>query len=325
MRVLSRSKPVYSLAFLRSGPEIACASGASACIWNYASARPKDVRAACVQPEGQVRFIAQAPAQGHLITANRDGTIRRWDEAGTSEASPPAFAPFQPTAAAISPDGRRLAFAGGNVAKRDSNESGRALAMQIAAEGGAIEEIGHFNLHFGAVRSIAFDPSGERLILGTTRVHALPWTPNARGELDIFDARARCWNGRRPQQQPPLDRPGAAVAEAAAISPDGALLATAGDARILLWDLRASRWFQTLVGLERDNVLAFAPAGDALLSAGHDGLLRIWDLPAGRERARFDCGLKKLHALALSPDGTLAAVGGDRGVALVELDERMLG
>lgn len=339
MRVLSRSKPVYSLAFLQSRPEVAFAQGSAAGAWDYASPRPKDVRGICPcdQPEGQARFVACLPpgdrlataSPDRLITINRDGNIRLWGPGGAPELGSAAFENYSGlTAAAISPDGSRIAIATGTISKRDSNEFGRVRVLQVAPEGDAVEEVGLFQIRSGAVRSLAFDPAGPRLILGTTRVHALPWAPNTRGELDAFDARARAWDDRsrrRQQQKPPLDRPGLAVAESVAFSPDGSLLATAGEARILLWDPATGRWLGSIVGLERDNVLAFTPAGEALASAGRDGLLRIWDLSSGRERARFDCGLKGLNALAFSPDGTLVAAGGDRGIALIELDAGLLG
>jgi WD40 repeat protein len=337
MRVLPRSKPVYSLAFLQSGPEIAFAQGSAAGAWDYTSPRPKAVRSICPcdQPEGQVRFIARLSAgdrlavasPDRLITVSRAGNIRLWGPGGTPELGSAAFENYSGlTAAAISPDGSRIAIATGTISKRDSSEFGRVRVLQVTPEGDVAEEVGLFQIHSGAVRSLAFDPAGSRLLLGTTRVHALSWAPNARGELDVFDARVRTWDNRSGRRQkPPLDRPGHAVAESVAFSPDGSLLATAGEARILLWDPATGRWLGSIVGLERDNVLAFTPAGEALASAGRDGLLRIWDPSSGRERARFDCGLEGLNALAFSPDGTLVAAGGDRGIALIELDTDLLG
>jgi WD40 repeat protein len=71
---------------------------------------------------------------------------------------------------------------------------------------------------------------------------------------------------------------------AAAVSPDGTRIATAGfDETIRIWDLSSGRERRTLTG-HRDwvNSIAFTGDGRALLSAGRDRTVRIWDLNNGK-------------------------------------------
>jgi WD40 repeat protein len=61
------------------------------------------------------------------------------------------------------------------------------------------------------------------------------------------------------------------------------------------------------------NALAPAPDGRHILSASHDGTIRIWDLETGGAVKAFDWGIGPVTAVAFAPDGltcTAAAING---------------
>lgn len=86
-------------------------------------------------------------------------------------------------------------------------------------------------------------------------------------------------------------------------------------------DLRGPEWFVLDADLRarygelgRHN----GPATDCVLSrdgnkvysAGSDGFVRVWDVNAGTQLQAWDAGIGELHALALSPDASMLAIGG---------------
>jgi RNA polymerase sigma factor (sigma-70 family) len=58
--------------------------------------------------------------------------------------------------------------------------------------------------------------------------------------------------------------------------------------------------------------LVFSPNGEFLVTGRSSGFLRIWHVPTRTVKRSFT--LSPIHSLALSPDGALLALGGDRGV-----------
>ncbi|MFG1861072.1 caspase, EACC1-associated type [Microbispora bryophytorum] len=97
---------------------------------------------------------------------------------------------------------------------------------------------------------------------------------------------------------------------AAALSPDGIKLATAGSAGIIdLWNTRTGLSYDILVGHSRSVVaLQFSQDGTSLVSASRDGTVRTWRLPAGTAVAGWGMadplyrGVRP-EKVAVSPDG----------------------
>jgi WD40 repeat protein len=63
------------------------------------------------------------------------------------------------------------------------------------------------------------------------------------------------------------------------------------------------------------NAVAFSPGSKRLLSASHDGAIRVWD--EGHEVMAFDWKIGPVTAVAFSPDGLIAAAAGDKGQVVV--------
>ena len=61
------------------------------------------------------------------------------------------------------------------------------------------------------------------------------------------------------------------------------------------------------------NAITAFPEGRRLLSASHDGAIRIWDLANGRETAALDWTIGPITALAFAPDGLTCAAAGAKG------------
>lgn len=57
--------------------------------------------------------------------------------------------------------------------------------------------------------------------------------------------------------------------------------------------------------------------GWTLLTAGNDGIVRLWDTNTGTELRSFDWGIGQLYCAAFSPDGLTCAAGGQKGQVVV--------
>lgn len=196
------------------------------------------------------------------------------------------------------------------------------------------------NSSYHEVKAIA-TPAGRPLVaLGISGVHALVWEPEL-GEVPgpAFEPSIPRWapqpGAGEARRHPPLMYGGGSSAKVLAFSPDGGLLAAVVGSRIIPWDLESRTRFPTLTGhgasyeggTGATTAMAFAPVGRLLASVGREGTLRLWDpADAARpERACFQPGLGGLRSVAFSPEATLIAVGGDQGIALIDVDERLIG
>ncbi|MBK9712551.1 MAG: hypothetical protein IPO81_14735 [Kouleothrix sp.] len=118
-------------------------------------------------------------------------------------------------------------------------------------------------------------------------------------------------------------RSGQRRVESIVYSPDGRLLAAAGDGKIVLWDVGARRQIGTVAsdGADQQNALAFSPDGKLLASVSAEGPT-MWDVaalqPAGSPLRgnRFP-----VNCITFSPDGRLLVSGGGNADAFSDAGE----
>lgn len=233
----------------------------------------------------------------------------------------------------FSPDNKRLV-----VSSMTNDKGGREAVLRVfelaTGKQAAQYPLGHpyayFTLAFaadGKTLACAFSDRSCLLDFASGRVlHRLPerpivtaFTPNGKILVANMGHRFRLWDvatGKGIQ-----DRPGDFGLElAAAISPDGKLLAAADwmDQSVSLWDMRHGRLLRRLPlkqGSQRRYVrnLAFSADGKSVVAAQMEGFLQWWEAATGKEQRTLQLidpdrrsAIKDwiyFYQLCVSPDG----------------------
>lgn len=101
-----------------------------------------------------------------------------------------------------------------------------------------------------------------------------------------------------------------------AFSPDGTRLAARTAGRVTILDVTGEQTETTLKPSKLTD-MAFTPDGRKLLTGGHDKLIRVWDTATWKEVARYDWKIGPIHSVTVSPDGAIAAAGGEKSRVVV--------
>jgi WD40 repeat protein len=212
-------------------------------------------------------------ADGELLaSAGDDCRVRLWN-VSTGEESV-SLKPGCGVNAAVGPDGRTLAALDGHRVK-----------MFDMATGQASKNLSGTNFK----ARLALCPDGRSLV-----------SMNWRNGLVTL------WDVATSQAQPMGVQQGWGAA--LVVSPDGALAASAvvGGTEVKLWDLADKRELRTFTHIGPVNSLAFSPDRQMLAAATKDKVIKVWSTADGKERKTLLGG-----RVAFSPEGPLAAAGGD--------------
>ena len=221
------------------------------CLWDLSSPKCEPTRTIVIPIQRAGYMFFSPDSQSLAITTDLDGTILLWDLAKQRERMV-LHHPSPVMSIAFSPDGRRLATGG------TKNDCSILLWDLETGSRQVLLEDGH-----GPAMALAFSPDGRPAGLGQS-------------------LRASC---------PPLgpqDTSGASGVRgtwcslnSVAFSPDGSLLATAGnDGTVGLWTVATGQREASLDGQATClRTVAFSPDGRTLfLSSGNDDDLRLWDV-----------------------------------------------
>ncbi|MGP6089993.1 hypothetical protein [Antarctobacter jejuensis] len=158
--------------------------------------------------------------------------------------------------------------------------------------------------HEAGVNSVAFSPSGDRIVSGSD------------------DGTLRLWHLDGTEAAAPFVRHGHSV-NSVAFSPSGDRIVSGGaGGTVLLWHLDGTQAAAPFVGHKGlVHSVAFSPSGDRIVSGGADGTLRLWHLDGTQAAAPFVGHKGRVHSVAFSPSGDRIVSGSDDGtVRLWHLD-----
>jgi WD40 repeat protein/tetratricopeptide (TPR) repeat protein len=298
------------------------------------------VKSLALSADGLTLAAVHGNAGSQISIFHLDATKRK--------VSPPvggAFsAPATTSAAALSPDGRRIALGpafsgqlyiydtstGSQIAQHLSAHASPISALAFAGNGiklatadlqGTIKiwvdarkltskstALLTLKGHHGAVNTAGFSSDGQRLITSSADKTARVWDlANAGATIRLLEK--------------------SSFAQVARISPDGLLIAVAAGNKVRLWDAATGQLVRELpagVGNRSISSVAFSPTDNRLLAVGYGGQpdvsVALWDIDAGTELVRLpspvdlpafqlEPNARAVGALAFSPDGKYLVAG----------------
>ncbi len=262
---LAAPKTVVALAFSPDGKTVASGQGGEAPVRIWDTAKAVEVAVLSKGEFGKVypsiQCVIYGPRDSLLATKGPENVIYVWDPTERTLLHALRGHPRTLTALVFNADGTILASSSCGLGRTIYDPG--VLKLWNLSTG---EQLADLKGHMGYIDDLAFSADGGTLIsVGYTRDHkgeVLFWDVANRQEKDRFKGILKGVTGM-------------------ALSPDGRILATAGDDGIIhLWDISERTQLQELQSQTgRLKPEAFSPNGKMLATDSRDGTVRIWDLP----------------------------------------------
>jgi WD40 repeat protein len=241
--------------------------------------------------------VIEAAAGGGRLAVVTPRGVAVWDDFNPRRPLPakPARVVVEPAedvrTVAVSPDGRRLAFA-----------PDRSIVLADAATGKVLRPLPHKT----AVLGLAFTPDSERLL-----VHGMD------GYLRLFQVGADASGDRQLWEVSVPRAPRGSIA----LSPDGKRVAAVSRNFVPIVDLDTGKKVFQLTRQVEDGMFTtvrFSPDGRLILTGtgGTSGGVQVWDAQ-GERLGEFSTGLGGVTRLAVFADGKRAASAGTDEVVTV--------
>ena len=277
-----------------------------------------------ISTPGEVSSVVFDATGARLVTGSSDTTARAWDAKTGDEQQTIAELDSTVFDARLSPDGQRIALAGGGL-------------VQIVTLGG--DKLIELHGHQGDVNSAVFSPDGGRVASGGADATVRVWDPETGEQLLSLsghedgvnsvryssdgrrlltastDGSAIVWDVSTGQRLLRLD--GRGPLSSAVFSPNGQHILLAGRA-----GAEARRGDGTVVFTLEGAGLVYSaeysrPDGALIATASADRTARIWDAETGKLLAVRQGQTDELLSVAFSPDANALATSSRDGTVVV--------
>jgi WD40 repeat protein len=250
-------------------------------VWNPADARQLFVLSGHTATITDAKF---SPDSKTILSFGQDKTLRTWDaETGEPGLCVTSAELFGFHSAEFSPDSKKIIFT-------ESKSDARILDVATGKEIGSLTEPDKHASDYAE-----FSPDGAWIVTGRTAGSATLWDA-ATGKAS---KRLECLGG---------------LVTPVRFSRDGAMLATINVDDVRTWDIPAGT-LRAAFSLHSLRVMhaAFSPDGRYLLTAGDDGIARIWDTSVRNAPLMLPHPSASFAVSRFSPDGSKIATSADNG------------
>ena len=240
----------------------------------------------------QAMEAAFSPDAKTIATAGRLAGLKLWNAQDGALLPERGDYDLAVWSVSFSPDGRRLAYAGGPPVF-DEDADSRVVVLDRSTG-----EQTSFVAHHQQIRRVRFSPDGRLLATAS------------------LDGTARLWNAETGQEVRPLLMSfGGEVMQDAGFSPDGQWLAVAGSGwevpRTRILEVASGRLVRSLKGHSTSvPCIKFSPDGTRLATASYDATARLWSATELPEFISLEGHDLPPWTIAFSADGKRVATGG---------------